>query len=107
MRRAARDASRLEDLGFPAVSALGLLNRGGVLAARRDDGAMAGFQAAEEECRRADMWLHAAVARRRRGQLLGGDEGRALIADADAWMAGEGVKNPERMCAALAPFTPA
>lgn len=49
------------------------------------------------------MNLYAAVARRRRGELLGGDEGQRFIRDADAWMEKEGVRNPARMADALAP----
>ena len=53
-----------------------------------------------------EMGLHAAVARRRQGVLLGGDEGRALVAEADAWMAGQQVRNPARLAAVLAPGFP-
>ncbi len=51
----------------------------------------------------ADMKLHAAAARRRLGTLLGGEEGRTLASASDAWMASEGVKNPERLVAMIAP----
>jgi len=51
----------------------------------------------------ADMALHAAVARRRRGELIGGDAGQSLVASTDAWMAGQSIRNPERMTAMLAP----
>ncbi|HKW02173.1 MAG TPA: hypothetical protein VJN96_20290, partial [Vicinamibacterales bacterium] len=50
-----------------------------------------------------DMRLCAAAARRRRGELLGGTEGRAAIAAVDAWMAANTIKNPARMTAMLAP----
>jgi hypothetical protein len=43
------------------------------------------------------MLLHAAAARRRKGQLLGGDQGAALVAEADAWMKSEHIVNPARM----------
>jgi len=49
------------------------------------------------------MALHAAAARRRRGELMGGDAGRELTAGADAWMIGQSVKAPQRMAAVLAP----
>ena len=52
------------------------------------------------------MGLFAAAARRRLGGLLGGDEGRALIAQADAWMAGQEIRNPARMAACIAPGFP-
>jgi hypothetical protein len=49
------------------------------------------------------MGLHAACARRRLGEVLGGHAGRDLLAEADAWMAGQQIKNPGRMAAVLAP----
>ena len=53
-----------------------------------------------------DMSLHAAVARRRLGELLGGDAGRALVAQADSWMASQGIVNSSRMTALFAPGFP-
>jgi serine/threonine protein kinase/tetratricopeptide (TPR) repeat protein len=50
--------------------------------------------------------LFAAAARRRLGVLLGGDEGRDLVARADAWMAAQSIRNPERMAACLVPGFP-
>ena len=58
---------------------------------------------AESGFEAADMGLHAAAARRRRGELLGGQEGARLVADADAWMSAERVVNPARICALLVP----
>ena len=56
--------------------------------------AAAGFDA-------ADMGLYAAVARRRRGELAGGDE--RLVREADAWMTAHGIRNFARMSDVLAP----
>ena len=50
-----------------------------------------------------DMALQSHAARRRRGQLVGGAEGTALVQAADAWMAGQGVVAPARLTAVLAP----
>ncbi len=49
------------------------------------------------------MPLYAAAARRRLGELLGGDGGQALIAAVDRWMTSAAIVRPERMVAMLAP----
>jgi len=51
----------------------------------------------------SDMALFAAVARRRRAAVIGGDEGRALEEAALAWMREQDVRNPDRMTWLLAP----
>ncbi len=51
----------------------------------------------------ADMALYLAVARRRHGEWLGSDVGRGLVEAVDTWMSAQGIKNPERMTAMLAP----
>ena len=50
-----------------------------------------------------DMRLCAAAARRRRGEAIGGADGRAVVAAVDAWMATNTIKNPARVTAMLAP----
>src|SRR5262249_17710519 len=47
--------------------------------------------------------IHAAAARRRRGELLGGEEGAALIESADATMRAQAIVDPARMTSALLP----
>jgi hypothetical protein len=83
---------------------LALLVHAGV-AATRGDGAAAlqRLAGAELGLRAGEMALHLAAARRRRGELTGGDAGRALAAESDAWMTGQGIRNPERMSVLLAP----
>jgi hypothetical protein len=51
----------------------------------------------------ADMAMHAAVARGRRGHLVGGDEGRALTVTMDAWMRRQNVSNPDRFARMILP----
>ncbi|HEU4889488.1 MAG TPA: AAA family ATPase, partial [Thermoanaerobaculia bacterium] len=50
-----------------------------------------------------EMALYAAGARRRLGELIGGDEGAALVTEADGWLRGQLVKVPERMVDVLVP----
>jgi hypothetical protein len=52
---------------------------------------------------RADMKLHAAVARRRMGALCGDERGRELSRQADEWMAAQNIWNPAAMTRMLAP----
>jgi eukaryotic-like serine/threonine-protein kinase len=58
--------------------------------------AMGGFEL-------ADMALFAAVSRRRLGQVMGGERGAELVAEADAWMRNQQIKNPVLMTRMLAP----
>jgi hypothetical protein len=103
LRDAECSARRLEGVRMGSA-ALAKLVRAGIAAVRGDapravallTEAAAGFDA-------ADMRLHAAAARRRLGGLLGGTEGEALVAKADAWMAGQQIRNPARLTATLAP----
>jgi hypothetical protein len=46
--------------------------------------------------------LSCAAARWRLGELVGGEEGRALVAWADSWQRSQAVRNPARMVALLA-----
>ena len=59
--------------------------------------AEAGFETAE-------MRLHAAVARIRRGTLLGDRNGERLVADARAWMVEEGFRQPAKWVRMLSPI---
>ena len=49
---------------------------------------------------RGGLALYAAAARRMLGRLVGGDEGRALIARSDEWMAAQEIRCPEKMARA-------
>ena len=83
---------------------MGQMTMAGVsVARRRPHEACRLLVAAETAFATLDMQLHAAAARRRRGQLVGGDEGRKLMADADAWMIGQSICNPARMTGMLTP----
>ena len=51
----------------------------------------------------ADMALVESSARRRLGQLVGGDEGADLVREAEGWMRSQGVANPARTTELFAP----
>jgi hypothetical protein len=83
---------------------LAQLIRAGIAALRGSQtDALALLADAEEGFTRAEMNLYAAAARRRRGQLLGGQDGQARLVEADAWMTGQDIRNPARLAAMLAP----
>ncbi|MFZ0819762.1 MAG: protein kinase [Candidatus Acidiferrales bacterium] len=68
-----------------------------------DRAALKLIAAAEKGFGEVHMAPWAMAARRRRGQLVGGDEGAALILSADATLRGLPVKNPARVMEWLAP----
>ncbi|MSP61409.1 MAG: serine/threonine-protein kinase PknK [Myxococcales bacterium] len=101
---AERDAKRIAREKLRWADPLADLLRAGIAAARGEKDPAASLLArAERGFEIADMALHATVARRRRGALLAGDEGRHLVATADAWMATQKVVRPDRITAMLAP----
>jgi len=104
LREARRHASRLRGEAVAWSSAMAMLVEAGIASV---DGSRA---LAEQRLREAidaldalDMTLHAAAARRWLGTLVGGDDVLGLIAESEAAMQGEGIKNPARMAAMLAP----
>jgi eukaryotic-like serine/threonine-protein kinase len=58
---------------------------------------------AETACAAVDLGMMVGPIRRRRGEVIGGEEGRALIESADAELRAEGMVNPERLTAAMVP----
>jgi serine/threonine protein kinase/tetratricopeptide (TPR) repeat protein len=104
LRAAEKDAVRLEKEGTRCAVPSAALLRACLAAARgRPDEALGLLDAAAQGFDAAEMALHAACARRRKGQLLGGDEGRALIAAADDILRGQGIRAPARWAALYAP----
>jgi tetratricopeptide (TPR) repeat protein len=101
---AERDAQRLERERMPWGNALAHLIRAGVAAARgaRPE-AIAQLHAAVAGLEANDMCYPAAVARRRLGELIGGDEGQTLTGQVNSWMSAQKVRNPDRFTAMLAP----
>jgi serine/threonine protein kinase/tetratricopeptide (TPR) repeat protein len=58
--------------------------------------AIEGFEA-------SDMALYAATARRRLGEVVGGDRGAELVSQADDWMSKQQIKNPAAVANLMAP----
>jgi serine/threonine protein kinase len=104
LRAARRDARRIEREHLPWSQPLAERIGAALAAAGGDEfeaaellkRAAAGFEA-------ADMGLFAAAARRRQGQILGGEQGSSLIAQADGWMERQQIGNPRRMTAMYMP----
>ena len=101
---ARKDARRIGGFGMGWSDAIAMLLGAAeaYLEHRRDD-ARAMLAAAAMAFERADMTFHAAVARRRLGEVQGGECGRALVDEADAWMEGQAIRNPARMARLIAP----
>jgi hypothetical protein len=101
---AKRDAHRIERERMPWGDALARLIHAGVAtgrghwpeAAAQLNAAIAGLEA-------SDMRYLAAIARRRLGELTGGDQGPALINEVNSWMRVQKVRNPDRFAATFLP----
>jgi eukaryotic-like serine/threonine-protein kinase len=104
LRAAERDARRIEREKMQWAYPLAQLIRAGIAISRgKIEEAVTRLASAEEGLEAAGMSLYAAAARRRRGELIGGDRGKALVSAAEAWMNSQQVKNPVRMTAMLSP----
>src|SRR6185369_1771775 len=83
LRAASRDARALGRMRLKVTAAYSASLRSGIAAGRGDrDRARDLLAEAEAGFLALGMMLDVAASRRRRGELLGGDEGRALVASA-------------------------
>jgi hypothetical protein len=104
LKIAERDCRRIEREQMPWGNALALLLRAGISVGRgRIEDALSLAASAEKKLTSADMRVHAAAAGRRRGELVGGEEGRELMAQADAFLVSQGIARPQTIAAMLAP----
>jgi tetratricopeptide (TPR) repeat protein len=69
----------------------------------REEEAQSALRATIEGAAAADLALHAAAARHQLGVLLAGDEGTALVREADEAMTSPGIRMPARFPAMLVP----
>jgi serine/threonine protein kinase/tetratricopeptide (TPR) repeat protein len=103
-REAEEDAQTIEAEHMAYATPLGWLLRAGAHALRGEDAAAARlYGSAARAFVTNEMALFSAVARRRHGELVGGEAGIAEIAEADAWMATQEIARPDRITAVLAP----
>jgi hypothetical protein len=101
---ARRDARRIHREHMPWSDPLATLLDAGIAArAGQRDVALELLVRAETAFTAVDMHLYGQVARRRRGQLLGGTQSAELVRDTEAAMIAVGIRNPERVAALFAP----
>jgi hypothetical protein len=103
-RRQVRAVRKLPQPG--AVPVVSLLEAGLAALAGERDAEIAALRAAVTGLDAFDTGLFSHAARRRLARLVGGDEGAALAVQADGWFAAQGVANPDRLTAMLAPGWP-
>ena len=104
LREAARDAAQVARAVEPAVAPLGELALAAVDHARGDDDrAVARLRACITAFERVEMAAYATAARAGLGRVLGGDEGAQLVSGAEAALRAQGVAEPARWFAMLAP----
>jgi hypothetical protein len=101
---AEKDARALVREGQPWAIAHAWYLRAGI-AACREDAALAVHRLSQtaDEYSAADMELNAAVMRYKIGEIQGGDEGRALIGDAELQIKAESINSPARWSRMVAP----
>jgi len=104
LRSARRDALHLERCKMAWADPLAALVRAGAAASEADlDSAVRLLEEAEEQFDGADMSLYAALCRRRRGEIVQGEEGTSLVRAGNALMDAQAIANPTRVAAWLAP----
>jgi eukaryotic-like serine/threonine-protein kinase len=103
-KRATKLAAQLENAGTAwARNYARTLEAGLAMIAGDRDAAHAALADAAAGYRAADMRLHAHAADLVRGRLVGGDAGRELVAQAEAWMHQQKVGSPATLAASLVP----
>jgi hypothetical protein len=99
-----KDARRILKEGNPFTGGLARQLLSGVESMRgQEEEAVIHLRGSITDFTAAGMPMHVAVSRMRLGKLVGGDEGKRLLAEADDWMQSEGVVKPERVAAMIAP----
>jgi hypothetical protein len=104
LRRAACDARAIEAERMSWSNPIAKCVRAGIALVQGNPAAGAAWlRQAVAEFGEADMTLFGTAARKRLGEIIGGDEGASLITEADRWYARQGVKNPAQLTTMLIP----
>jgi hypothetical protein len=104
LRLAEKLATRIEKEEMGYANPFATLIRAGIARQRRaQQTTVALLEKAVRDFDAAHMSLYAAAARRRLGEMVGGDRGRQLVAQSEEWMTKQQIKNPARMMNLLAP----
>jgi hypothetical protein len=104
LRESAQTAARLDRLRFPLAQGVAALQRAGAARLVKDqEECLRRLRDAEPIFRDNELGLHLAVTRYRLGQVLGGDEGTALVRGAVAWMKEKEIARPECIAHLYAP----
>lgn len=104
LRRVARDIRSLDGHDTKWSEALASVSRALAATLEPDrDRLRELLEVAEPSLRSAGLAHYAWSVRWRLGDLLGGDAGGAMAADAQTWMLDQGIRNPERTRAMLTP----
>jgi tetratricopeptide (TPR) repeat protein len=105
LKAAIRCARRIEKEGTPWGGALARGVRAGVALGRRQTEDAAGLLlATEHDLERLDMHLHAAVIRRRYGEMLSDEaKRRSILEHTGGWMEARGIRSPARIASLLLP----
>ncbi|MGE0872644.1 MAG: serine/threonine-protein kinase PknK [Kofleriaceae bacterium] len=100
---ARRDAGRLDAEHADWARALAEMVRACIADAETTKNAAALYSDAATALASVDLGLHAAIARRRHGQLVGGSIGVELVTSAERWMTDQAIHAPIRMAGLFAP----
>jgi serine/threonine protein kinase len=104
LRSAEKDIARIEGESRRDAAPMARLLRAGVARVRGDrEGALAHLSAAAQGHTAVGMEAWAACSRYHRGLLLGGEEGRGLVAEAEALLTRQGIQEPRRWVGVWAP----
>jgi hypothetical protein len=104
LRIAARLADKIARENMAYSNPIATLIRAGIAKQRGDEPkAVTLLEKALLDFESSDMRLYAVVARRRLGEMVGGDRGRQLVAQTDEWMTRQQIRNPAKIMNLLAP----